>query len=172
MDLFEEYLNKKDESIWVKRALTDSSYRKFAQDHKLVKNGKEIAVNTDLGTYGDAVIKLCYLEILLDKCEKLTKKKEEYESDEYFVRYVARHYGILKYLKVDSNDQKMPKNYDYEKPKKTTGKNKKESKHKYIATAVEAMIGAIFKETNDRKPIIELLKTWMEFGPKDSNESE
>ena len=30
MDLFEEWLNKEDESNWVKRALTDSSYRKFA----------------------------------------------------------------------------------------------------------------------------------------------
>lgn len=28
MDLFEEYLNKKESSKWVKRALTDKSYKR------------------------------------------------------------------------------------------------------------------------------------------------
>ncbi len=41
--------------------------------------------------------------------------------------------------------------------------NKKESPDKFKATAVEAMIGAIYKETNDLKPIIELLDSWRHF---------
>lgn len=54
-------------------------------------------------------------------------------------------------------------NYNYEKPSKTCGGNKKDSSDKFKATAVEAMIGAILKETNDMNSIIELLRTWKDF---------
>lgn len=162
MDLFEEYLNKKKESNWVERALTDSSYKNVDQSLKEKNN----YINSDLATYGDAVIKLCYVEILLDKCEKLTKEKEKYESDEYLVRYVASHYEILEKLQYDEKTKTINNCNDYNYEKKPN-----KNPRKYIATAVEAMIGAIYKEINDLKPIIELLKTWMEFGPKDLNES-
>ena len=149
-DLFSEYLQRKNESELVKQALTDKSYKKVAN--------KDIPVNTDLATYGDAVIKLAYCEILLGKRNKLTEVKSQYESDEFLVTKVARHYNLLKYIDKD-DDNNRPNDYEYEKHQ-----SKNRNKCKYIATAVEAMICAIYKENNyDLKPIVELLDNWMKF---------
>ena len=158
MDLFEEYLNKKEESSWVKRALTDNSYKKYYNE----LNGKEYPekTNKDLATLGDAVIKLCYCDLLFDKENDLTIKKSQIESDKYFVTNVAQHYDLLKDIKTDSKDPQIKRDYNYDKLLKTSGGNKKRNPHKYIATAVEAMIGAIYKETNDLEKIKELLETW------------
>ena len=154
-DLFSEYLNKK-ESTWIKRALIDKSFKKkYEKENKTSYPDKD---NSDLATYGDAVIKLGYLEILFDKEEKLTIKKSKYESDEYLVKVVAKYYDLLKYIKKDDNDKNKPNDYNYEH---------KENKnpHKYIATAVEAMIGAIYIEENKNiEPIIPLLKKWISLG--------
>ena len=161
IDLFEEYLNKKETSCWVKRALTDKSYKNI--DHNLADKD----INFELATYGDSIIKYCYAEILLDKYDQLSKEIEKYIGDERFVTIIAKHYHLIenKYISVDVNDSNMGNhlNYNYEKPKKTLGKNKKESPDKFKATAVEAMIGAIYKEIKDLKPIIELLDSWRNF---------
>lgn len=157
MDLFEEYLEKKDNEN-VKRALTAESYKNVV--HKL--ENKDVA--TDLATLGDAIIKLCYTKYFLDKVEQLSKEVEKYVTDERFVTVIARHYDLLKYIDYDDNDNNIPQHYDYNKPGKTSsGKNKKTSPHKYIATAVEAMIGAIYLETKDLDKISELLLKWKEF---------
>ena len=157
MDLFEEYLNKKETSKWVKRALTDKSYKHYYEE----LNGKPYLGkhNKDLGTYGDRVISLCFVELMLDKESKLSIEKAKVESDEYLVKTIAKHYNLLKFIDTDENNNDLPRNYDFIKP----AKKNKDSPHKYIATAVEAMIGAIFKETNDLKPIIELLDSWRKF---------
>lgn len=63
---------------------------------------------------------------------------EQFETDEFFVTRIATRYDLLNYIQYDNEDEKMPKDYNYVKGKK--GRNK----HKYIATAVEAVIGAIF----------------------------
>ena len=48
------------------------------------------------------------------------------------------------------------------KPNKTSGNNKKDSPHKYIATAVEAMVAAIYLNIGKKfKPIIKLMRYWM-----------
>ena len=157
MDLFEEYLEKKDNEN-VKRALTAKSYKK---EQPSLKN-KDVA--PDLATLGDAIIKLCYTKYFLDKVEQLSKEVEKYVTDERFVTVIARHYDLLKYIYYDKTDNNIPQNYDYNKPGKTSsGKNKKSSPHKYIATAVEAMIGAIYLETKDLDKISELLLKWKEF---------
>ena len=71
---------------------------------------------------------------------------------------------MLKYIHYDQKDKKIPQDYDYKIPGKTSsGKNKKSSSYKYIATAVEAMIGAIYLETKDLDKISELLLKWKEF---------
>ena len=158
MDLFEEYLQKQETSSWVKRALTDRSYKPQVKSEL-----KDKDVNTELATYGDAVIKLCYLELMLDKESQLTIEKAEVESDEYLVNVIARHYNMLDYIHTDTGDKNIKRDYDFIKPKKTAGGNRKNSPHKYIATAVEAMIGAIYKETKDLGPIIELLDSWRNF---------
>ena len=119
MDLFEEYLNKKETSEWVKRALTDRSY-KASKSRGIKKNNPDyeeannLKTNTDLATYGDALIKFIYSGILLDdNVEQLTKEKEKYESDRVFVIKIARHYDLIKYINFDKNDTRIPKNYNY-----------------------------------------------------------
>lgn len=164
MDLFEEYLEKKDNEN-VKRALTAKSYKK---EQPSLKN-KDVA--PDLATLGDAIIKFCYTKYFLDKVEQLSKEVEKYVTDERFVTVIARHYDLLKYIDYDKDDDKILQDYDYKIPSKTSsGKNKKSSPHKYIATAVEAMIGAIYLETQKTQTetkaldkISELLLQWKEF---------
>ncbi|MDE5540135.1 MAG: hypothetical protein K2J20_06600 [Bacilli bacterium] len=155
MDLFEEWLRKKDESEQVQRALTAQSYKNV--DHSLVD--KDTAF--ELATYGDALIKFCYAEIFLDKCAQLSKNIEDYVTDERWVSVIAKHYSLLDFIRYDKNDKSIKKDYAYIKPKKTrSGKNKKESPYKFIATAVEAMIGAIYLETKDLNAITKLLMSW------------
>lgn len=160
MDIFETWLKKKD-SIWIERALTDPSFNSFRcrgvrhNDPRYEELHAPLPVNKDLATYGDGVIKLCYLELMLDNEEQLTVAKSKVESDEYLVNVVARHYDLLSYINKDKNDDKLPNSYDYIK---FEGTNKNPCK--YIATAVEAVIGAIYKETKDLNAIIELLKRW------------
>ena len=155
-DLFSEYLNKKEKSNLVKRALIDKSFKKaYEKENKTPYPDKD---NSDLATYGDAVIKLSYLDIFLDQEKKLTIKKSEYESDKYLVKVVAKYYDLLKYIKKDDNDKNKPNDYNYEH-------KKNKNPHKYIATAVEAMIVAIYIEENKNiDPIIPLLKKWISLG--------
>ena len=145
MDLFEKYLKKKEESELVKRALTDRLFKKeYLSKNKIEYKEK---TNEDLATYGDAVIKLGYSEILFDKEEKLSEVKAKLESDEFFVTVIAKHYELLDYIRIDSYDDKIKKDYVYQEAGKTeSGKYKKKNPRKYIATAVEAMIGAIYIE--------------------------
>lgn len=158
MDLFEKYLENKDIYEFVKRALRAESYKK---EHPSLEN-KDVA--PDLATLGDAIIKLCYTKYFLDKVEQLSKEVEKYVTDERFVTVIARHYDLLKHIYYYKDDDKIKQDYDYNKPGKTSsGKNKKSSPHKYIATAVEAMIGAIYLETKDLDKISELLLQWKEF---------
>lgn len=158
-DLFQEYLEKKDKNELVQNALTDSSYKAFAQNGVKKKKDPDkfaevhsITDNQNLSTLGDAVIKLCYCDLLLED-EKLTKTKEKLESDKVLVEKVAEHYDLIKYINKDDNNSDLPRDYAY-----------KGEGYKYIATAVEAMVGAIYKDKNrDLKPIIKLLKSWMDF---------
>lgn len=161
MDLFETWLTKKNESEWVKRALTDKSFNAFKcrgiknTDPNYDEVIKSESYNTDLATYGDAVIKLCYSELLLDKVDKLTEEKAKLESDEFLVDAVGRHYSILDCIRKDKDNPSLPDSYDYKEHQ-----SKKHNRCKYIATAVEAMIGAIYKETKSLGPIVELLDSW------------
>ena len=79
------------------------------------------------------------------------------ESDKFFVSAIARHYDLIKYIYRDKDDSKMPDDYDYGEHK---GNN--HNPHKYIATAAEAVVGAICKETKDLNSIIELLENWID----------
>lgn len=154
MDLFETYLNEKEPSEWVIRALTDKSYK-----HEKNRKQYEKPVNSDLATFGDAVIKFCYCRILLDNVEELTNEKAKYESDKTLVEVVAKHYDLLKYIRRDSHDPNLATNYDYDR-----------NRSKYIATAVEAMIGAIYMITDNLDEIEELLRRWKDL--KDNQEIE
>ena len=173
MDLFDKYLAKREESTWVKRALTDRSFKKEYQREKRETLPKD-KTNEDLATYGDAVIKLGYLDIMLDKVKQPSQDKQKLESDEFFVTAIAKHYKLLHYIQIDLSDEQIVRDYDYrpkdDSKKKDESKKKVEPKksnarnpHKYIATAVEAMIGAIYIEKGKKlEPIIELLRKWKE----------
>ena len=164
MDLFEEYLNKKEKSKWVKRALTDPSFNSYRSKGIRKKNPKyeelhkPLPDNLDLALLGDAIIKFIYSDYLLDRVELLTEEKKKYESDKVFVDKIAKRYNLIPHIDYDIEDGEMPDDYDYDS-KAGTNKNP----HKYIATAVEAMIGAIYKETNDLDDIRKLLLSWMNY---------
>lgn len=151
MDLFEEYLKKKGSSDIVDRALTDQSQKNV--DHDLADE----KTNSDLATVGDAIIRFLFTLVFFEDNEPaISSKRQKYESDKALVNVVARNYDMLEYIDFDKNNEEMPQDYDY-KP----GNKKHKSKHKYIATAVEAMIGAIYlTDKNNLGKIKELFVSW------------
>lgn len=142
MDLFEEYLAKQDNE-YVKQALTDKSYKSYCSRGIKGGNGQcNFEVNTNMATYGDAIIKMILTGYLWNDVKKPTVEKSGLESDLMWVEVIGRHYDILSYLHFDIEDSKMPQNYDY---RSTDDTNK--NPHKYIATCVEAMVAAIYLDS-------------------------
>ena len=167
MDLFEKWLNDKDSKL-IKMALTDSSYNNYRKRgvRKKDPNFKDVQidlpVNKDLAIVGDALINLVYSKYLFTKgIENFTEVKKDYVSDEHFVCNIAKHYNLLKYIKKDNDDKQLPNDYKYRTTQSRNGNS-----HKYIATCVEAVIGAIYLETNDLESITELLMDWNQFVKK------
>ena len=171
MDKFEEYLNKKENEYNIKLALTDTTAVTLKKSGINKKNKEFEAVNSQesnkqLSTLGDSIIKFYLCSYFYEKKENKSEKKKYYETDEFLVSVIAKHYNILDKLDYDST--KKPNDYNYIKRGKTsTGKNKKsKNDHKFIATAVEAMIGAIYwinKDGNWFDEISTILKEWMTF---------
>ena len=150
-DKFYEYL--RDESRPTRqRALTASSYKNI--DHSL----EDADTNSELATYGDALLKLAFCKILFDEgVSNITVKKQKYEPDKVFVEIIARRYELLNYIRFDKNDDKIPKDYDY----KDSPKKGKDSPSKYIATAVEALIAAIYLDNKeDFSLVVKIAEHW------------
>ena len=145
-DLFFDWLNENSNHY----ALNDSSYKKFCQKEKHSSDTKDLDENTKLATYGDAVLKLALCDILFKKAKKLTEKKKAYESDRVLVEIIGKHYNILERLKFDREDDRKPQDYNY-----------KDDKHKYIATAIEACLGAIWIAEYDFKKIRGIVEVWV-----------
>lgn len=171
MDKFEEYLNKKENEYNIKLALTDTTAVTLKKSG-INKKNKEFEVvnsqesNKQLSTLGDSIIKFYLCSYFYGKAENISEKKKYYETDEFLVSVIAKHYNLLNKLDYDST--KKPNDYNYIKCGKTsTGKNKKShNDHKFIATAVEAMIGAIYlinEDDNWFDEISTILKEWMTF---------
>lgn len=154
MDIFEKFLIDHKEDIKkniICRALTCSSYKKvYQQKHSIELN--ENQTNTELATYGDAVLKLALCELLLDKKENLSEEKKKYESDKVLIEVIAEHYKLLDYINFDKDDTKIPKEYKHNETDTT----------KYIATTVEAIIGTIYRKNKDLNSICELVDTWID----------
>ena len=144
IDKFEEYLRDISQPTR-DRALTASSYKNV--DHSLTDKD----INRELATYGDALLKLALCKILFnEKVENITVKKQDYESDEVLVKVVASYYDLLKKIKFDEKDEEIPRNYEY-----------KDEKHKYIATAVEALLAAYYLDNSeDFSLVIETAREW------------
>lgn len=144
-DIFQTWIKENKENH---TALIDKSYKnKFQRSNKEAFKGE---ININLATYGDAVLNLAFCEILF-KNVKLSEDKQKYIKDEVLVNKIAKHYQFLDYIKYDDEDENIPKDYDW-----------KDEKHKFIATAIEACIGAIFKEKKDFEKVVEIAKTWKE----------
>ena len=161
-DPFLEALKHQNKYKLIRKALTDSSYKNHQQKH-----GLEVTEdNLTLATYGDAVLKLAFCEILFDE-EKLSVEKSEYESDRSLVAHIGKRYRILDYMKLDSEDSNMPKDYSW-KP----NDRHEDNSHKRIATCIEAIIGAIYKQNKDIDEIIQIARNWKEYidSHKSSNE--
>ncbi len=107
--------------------------------------------NYELATYGDALLKFALCSLLLDNCEQLSKKKEKYETDTFLIETVAKHYRLLEYMNFDRSDDNIPKCYKTFENKNT----------KYIATTVEAVLGAIYRQNEDFQAICNLVDCWM-----------
>ena len=159
-DFFLEWLNDNPDH----NALKDSSYRNVIQRERRSPDANGIKINTELATLGDAVLKLALCDILFEKEEALTEAKKKYETDCVLVEVIAKHYDILCKLKFDKADINIPQNYDYENED-----NKKNNKHKYIATAIEACLGAIWTETRyDFQKIRTIVEGWIKLIDKQS----
>ena len=123
--------------------------------------------NFELATYGDAVLKLALCKIYRDRknagikfSDNLSKWKEKHESDEVLVRVIAKHYNLLNFLRYDEKgnrkpEEQKPQDYDHK------GKDDKD-RHKYLATAMEASIAAVYLE-NGENEVIEIVKQWIEW---------
>ena len=174
MDKIEELLNAKENDRATPlqlRALTDKSYK-----NKTTHSQNNDEINFELATYGDAVLKLALCKVYWDMknagvkfSDNLSKWKEKHESDEVLVRVVAKHYKLLKFLKYDKKGNGKPKE---QKPRnyKHKGQNDKD-RHKYIATAMEACIAAVYIE-NGENEVIEIVKKWIRWIDKETNSSD
>jgi dsRNA-specific ribonuclease len=164
MDKIEELL-KDPKTDLQKQALTDKSYKK-------TPNNQDCKINFELATYGDAILKCLLCKIYFEKEDednfgfkgKLTEWKKQYESDEVLVKFIARHYDILNFLNFDRDDTKKPHGYDYQ------GRNAKR-RYKYIATAMEACIAAVYIE-NGENEVVEIVKKWIRWIDKETNSSD
>ena len=149
-DLFIAFLEKddlsRDDEAWRTRALTAKSYKNVVHGLSDIETGEELA------TYGDALLKFVLCEYLLDDDDPkaLSETKKQYESDRVLVDKLARHYDLLRYIRFDREDPHIPKNYDYE-----------DARHKYIATALEALLGAHYKIYGDLDTVRAIVRIWM-----------
>lgn len=151
MDEFLEWLKKNKEHY----ALVDKSYKTVRQGEEKKPNANDIKVNTELATYGDAVLKLALCKILWsDDASKITEKKKKYEKDQTLVEIIAKRYKMLNFIKYDKTNK--PSDYNYNNSDtKSNGRNT----HKFIATAVEACLGAIFIEEGFDKAL-RIVEVW------------
>lgn len=137
---------------WMKRALTDRSYKKFVNcnvpDNSMT--------NSDLATYGDALLKFALCSILLDRPGHMSVSKSHYESDKTLVTVIGKRYRIMDHLLYDRDDRNIASDYNW-----SPGSGNEDRRHKHIATAVEAVLGAIYKEHGDMDEIISIAEHWV-----------
>lgn len=93
---------------------------------------------------------------MFGKVEHLSEEKKKYENDKFLIETVAKRYNLLDYINFDSKDDNILKEYKHDDNDRT----------KYIATSVEAILGEIYRESDDINGICKLVETWMKFDDK------
>lgn len=161
-DAFAEALENRDGLLWVKRGLTDDSYKKYV--NRNVPGHSDD--NFNLATFGDSLLKFALTSLLLDCREQLSKARQEYESDMVLVTVIGKHYRIADYMLYDRNDRNIATDYVWSPKEPSKGKSKKsrndDNSHKHIATAVEGVLGGIYKEHGDLGEILEIVRRWID----------
>ena len=77
-------------------------------------------------------------------------KKRKNTKDKFLIETVAKHYQLLDYTNFDRNNDKIPQCYEAFENENT----------KYIATTVEAVLGAVYQQNKDFKAICNLVDSW------------
>lgn len=156
-DIFSKYLNMENQPDIIERALTDKSYKDIYQKQHH-KEMPEEECNFELATYGDAILKMCLMQILIDQVSKPTEVKKKYESDRSLVMFIASKYKLNDKIKL--SPQVKINDYNYDSHYKEKENKKKGNKCKYIATCVEAMVAAIYMEEKSLEPLVKLIEEW------------
>lgn len=108
--------------------------------------------NKELATLGDSLLKTVLCSRFLDVKSPLSKNVENYITDKILVEVIARNYSLIEFLEYDKLDPKIPSNYEYDENADT---------HKYIATAVEAVLGAIYMINDSLEELKEIIEDWI-----------
>ena len=159
-DPFLRYLREGDD-IWRTRALTDASCRRDGRRLPMEE------VNTELATYGDALLKCTLCEYFLDRVDRLTVVKQNYESDVALVG-IGQMYDLIRYLHFDRSSSRIPQDYNVRPvpldcpPEEERELRASNERHKYIATAIEALLGAMFRAHGDLHEIRRTVRIWVE----------
>ena len=149
MDIFEAYLAHHKAHREDTVALVCASYKPVYQR----LHGEALIddrVNTELATYGDALLRFALVSLFLDKVEKLSEHIKQYLTDKFLIECVAKHYRLLDYILYDEDNPLIPAQYVFYKNDRT----------KYIATSVEAVLGDIYREGASMEDIRALVESW------------
>ena len=149
MDIFEAYLAHHKAHREDTVALVCASYKPVYQR----LHGEALIddrVNTELATYGDALLRFALVSLFLDKVEKLSEHIRQYLTDKFLIECVAKHYRLLDYILYDEDNPLIPAQYVFYKNDRT----------KYIATSVEAVLGDIYREGASMEDIRTLVESW------------
>lgn len=143
-------------------ALTDRSYRTKHQRES--KDNAMVQINFELGTLGDAVLRLALTQILYHEGrEKLIEERARYESDRVLVERVAPYYRLRDVLRYDDTNKDKMHGYDYFE---YSGDG--DHPQKFLATAMEALLGAYFLDHGESvSEVIPIVRNWMSVIDKD-----
>ncbi|MGI6009024.1 MAG: ribonuclease III domain-containing protein [Methanomethylophilus sp.] len=161
-DAFAEALENREKLPWVKRGLTDRSYKKKI-NHNVSGDSDN---NFELATVGDALLKFSLSMILLDRVDQLTKKREVYECDKNLVKIIGKHYHIADYILYDSDNKDILMDYRWDV------EEGEDPPHKHIATAVEGALGGLYMEHKDLDEIFAIVRKWIDLVDTENKVSE
>lgn len=150
-DLFESYL-KLQENPLIQAALTDASFRcEYQRTTKCIYTG---ATNAGLATLGDALLKAALCEILFSEGEHRLSACTAYLTNQVLVEKIGAHYDIVRYLRYDQRNPYREETSWYQE-------RYPQFHPKWIATAVEAVLGAIFLISGRRSSVLSVVRIWM-----------